>query len=493
MYQESVWNPDLGNGFYQNPVINQDIPDPTVIRDGDTFYYCGSTGMHFPSLAIYTSKDLVNWSFLCHPFPKYNGNVWAPELIQHEGKYYLYFAANGGDNFVSVSEHIDHGWCDPIDLKVGHIDPGHCVYNGKRYLFLSSNYAAPLSDDGLRVTGELKCVCPAQPLPDEWDIEGAYPESPKLLKHGDWYYLIYADGGTGGPATAHAVMCARAKNPIDGPWEYSPYNPMVHTWSRDEKWCAKGHGCMVDDVTGKWWILYHAYEKGYMNQGRKVLLEPVVFTEDGWPVIEGGCSAEMPRKKPAGEALPCKDSLSDSFEKGLHPLWLMYNAHDYGKLTAQNGILTMKACQAPTPGHSHPISISPGDHCYSVETTLYKPEEGCEAGVILFYDESYYGALGWKGDKLLLYRLGKVLMRFDVKAEKLKIKMRNDRHYVAFYIAEDDQPYRKLNYVQNVEPMCAAAYGGFASLRAGLYAVGEGEAKFGPFIYQSWQETDVKG
>ena len=48
------------------------IPDPTVIRDGDTFYYCGSTGMHFPSLAIYTSKDLVNWSFLCHPFPKYD-------------------------------------------------------------------------------------------------------------------------------------------------------------------------------------------------------------------------------------------------------------------------------------------------------------------------------------------------------------------------------------------------------------------------------------
>ena len=78
MYQESVWNSDLGNGFYQNPVINQDIPDPTVIRDGVTFYYCGSTGMHYPSLGIYTSKDLVNWTFLCYPFPKYDGNVWAP-------------------------------------------------------------------------------------------------------------------------------------------------------------------------------------------------------------------------------------------------------------------------------------------------------------------------------------------------------------------------------------------------------------------------------
>ena len=492
MYQESVWNPDVGNGFYQNPVINQDIPDPTVIRDGDTFYYCGSTGMHYPSLGIYTSKDLVNWTFLCYPFPKYDGNVWAPELIMHEGKYYLYFAADG-TNFVSVSDHMDHGWCDPIDLKVGHIDPGHCVHNGTRYLFLSSNYAAPLMDDGTKLAGELKCVCPAQELPDDWDIEGAYPEAPKVLKRGNWYYLIYADGGTGGPATAHAVMCARAKNPIDGPWEYSPYNPMVHTWSRDEKWCAKGHGCMVDDVNGKWWILYHAYERGYMNQGRKVLLEPVVFTEDGWPMIEGGSSAETLHKKPAGEAIPCKDSLSDSFENGLNPLWLMYNACDFGRLSAKDGILTMKACKASTPGNSHPIAILPGDHCYSVETTLYKPEEGCEAGVILFYDEPHFGALGWKDDQLFLYRLGGVLKRFDVKAEKIRIKMRNDRNYLAFYIAEDDQPYHKLNYVQNVEPMCAAAYGGFASLRAGLYAVGDGEAKFGPFIYKSWTDPDEKG
>ena len=266
MYQESVWNSDLGNGFYQNPVINQDIPDPTVIRDGVTFYYCGSTGMHYPSLGIYTSKDLVNWTFLCYPFPKYDGNVWAPELIMHEGKYYLYFAADG-TNFVSVSDHMDHGWCDPIDLKVGHIDPGHCVYNGTRYLFLSSNYAAPLTDDGTKLVGELKCVCPAQELPDDWDIEGAYPEAPKVLKRGDWYYLIYADGGTGGPATAHAVMCARAKNPIDGPWEYSPYNPMVHTWSRDEKWCAKGHGCMVDDVNGKWVDPLSRLRKGLYEPG----------------------------------------------------------------------------------------------------------------------------------------------------------------------------------------------------------------------------------
>lgn len=486
MYKESKWNPDLGNGTYQNPVINQDIPDPAVLRDGDTYYYCGSTGHYYPALAIYYSKDLVNWAFLCYPFPDFKGNVWAPELIKYGGKYYLYFPVDG-TNYVSVSDRIDSGWSDPIDLKVGHIDPGHCAFNGKRYLFVSGNYAAPLSDDGLHVTGELQCVCPAVPLPDEWDIEGAYPESPKLVRRGEWYYLVYADGGTGGPATAHSVMCARARDPINGPWAYSPYNPMVHTWSRDEKWHAKGHGCMVDDIEGNWWILYHAYEKGYMNQGRKVLLEPVIFTEDGWPVIDGSAGASSPRRKPAGSAIDVRDSLSDAFQSGLNPLWQMRNCTDYGRARVQDGCLYLSAYPAETPGESCPMSITPGDHSYIVETTLEKPEEGCAAGLILMYDEDYYAAISWKDEMLIIYRLGRVLVRIPTAAKQMRIKMRNEKHYVAFYIGEDGAPYRKLNYVQNVESMNGSAYDGFSSLRAGIFALGEGVAKFGPFRYEAFE------
>lgn len=485
MYKESCWAPDLGNGWYRNPVINQDIPDPTVIRDGDTFYYCGSTGLYYPSLAIYMSHDLVNWKFLCHPFPGYAGNVWAPELVAYGGRYYLYFAADG-TNYVSVSDSMDRGWCDPVDLKVGHIDPGHCVFNGRRYLFVSANYAAPLSDDGMHVMGELKCVCPAQPIPDDWDIEGAYPEAPKLYERDGWYYLIYADGGTGGPATAHMVMCARARDPINGPWAFSPYNPMVHTWSRDEQWHAKGHGCLVDDVKGNWWILYHAYRKGYMNQGRKVLLEPVVFTSDGWPVVDGSAGADSPRRKPAGSVLLSSDSLSDMFERRMNPLWQWYGSTDYSRAVIGDGRMTLSAFAADSPGASHPVTMLPGDYSYSVETTLYRPDADCEAGVILMYDETHFAALSWKGGQLLLYRLGKVLMRFDVDARTLRIKLRNDRQYVAFYIAEDDRPFRKLNYVQNVEAMCAAAYDGFSSLRAGLFAAGQGKAVFGAFTYRAY-------
>lgn len=495
MIQESRFHPDLGNGTYRNPVISQDIPDPTVLRDGDTYYYCGSTGYYYPALAIYMSKDLVNWAFVCHPCPNYTGNVYAPELTKYNGKYYLYFPADG-TNFVTVSDRIDSGWCDPVDLKIGHIDPGHCVVNGKRYLFVSGNWAAPLSDDGMSAAGPLEKICGAQALPDDWDIEGPYTESPKLVQKGEWYYLIYADGGTAGPATAHAVMCARAKDPIQGPWEFSPYNPMVHTWSRREKWHCKGHGSMVDDVCGNWWILYHAYEAGYLNQGRKVLLEPVIFTEDGWPVLAGSgsdaVSSEAVLPKPAGVDIGIRDSLSDRFENGRSPLWQMRGSCDFSRIHAGGGCLTIGAFPADNPGRCHPITVCPADHAYAVQVTLEKPDEGCEAGVILMYDESHYAALGWKENRITIYRLGSPLYGQSVPqdAKTLTIRMRNDRHYVAFSVGVNGGELHKINYVQNVEAMSNIAYGGFSSLRAGLFACGKGEAHFGPFLYEALEDSE---
>ena len=150
------------------------------------------------------------------------------------------------------SENIAFGWSEAIDLKVGQIDPGHVTDdNGNRFLFLSGNYVVPLASDGLSVTGDMVQVLKASEIPDEWDIEGAFPEAPNVFKKDGYYYLTYADGGTAGPATSHMIMSARAKD-IYGPWELSPYNPVVHTYSRHEKWISKGHGHFVEDTEGKW-------------------------------------------------------------------------------------------------------------------------------------------------------------------------------------------------------------------------------------------------
>ena len=48
----------------RNPVIWADVPDPSVVRVGDT-YYMSSTTMHMnPGVPIMKSKDLVNWEIV---------------------------------------------------------------------------------------------------------------------------------------------------------------------------------------------------------------------------------------------------------------------------------------------------------------------------------------------------------------------------------------------------------------------------------------------
>ena len=46
MYLENIHKSDLGNGYYMNPILNGDYPDPAVFRDGDDYYLCVSTASY---------------------------------------------------------------------------------------------------------------------------------------------------------------------------------------------------------------------------------------------------------------------------------------------------------------------------------------------------------------------------------------------------------------------------------------------------------------
>lgn len=73
-------------------------------------------------------------------------------------------------------------------------------------------------------------------------------------KVGEYYYLFVAEGGTAGPPTSHMVVQARSKN-IMGPWENAPFNPLLRTESRNEKWWSKGHGSIVDTEDGRLFMI----------------------------------------------------------------------------------------------------------------------------------------------------------------------------------------------------------------------------------------------
>lgn len=485
MYRESCHQESVSGTFYQNPVLSGDWPDPAVLREKDKYYLVTSTARYYPGLTIWHSTDLVTWAPLCNPISDFEKDIWAPDLIRWKDWYYIYFSASGSD-YVTRSKRIDSGWCPPVDLGIDHIDPGHCSENGNRYLMLSGGYLVPLSEDGMEVTGTMRKVMEPAPIPDEWDVEGPYPESPKITRKDGFYYLTYADGGTGGPATSHMVMSARSKS-LFGPWEFSPFNPIVHTWSREEPWHSKGHGHLVEDCAGNWWILYHAFRKDYTGLGRSLLLEPIQWTADGWFRLSSHGNCSLPIKKPAGYPLPEQWELSDSFySDSLKITWKMFGREHLSRVRTGDGILKLDG-EGSSPGTSAPLVLSTGDCSYVVAVTVNRPER-CEAGLILIYDESHFTAASWDGSRITLYRLGMPIASAPAVGQQLRLYLRNNQNEVAFYYSIDGGPLKKLNYVSAVHSMNGTAYGGGCTLRPGIFAFGEGRTVFSDFRYQTRHE-----
>ena len=51
-----------------NPIIRADMPDPDVMRVGDTYYMVSTTMFVMPGGPILKSKDLVHWELVSYIF-----------------------------------------------------------------------------------------------------------------------------------------------------------------------------------------------------------------------------------------------------------------------------------------------------------------------------------------------------------------------------------------------------------------------------------------
>lgn len=474
---------DLGNGTFLNPVFSGDRPDPSVLRDGDTYYMTFSTFDAYPGLVIWKSKDLVNWSPVTAALKTPIGSVWAPELCKHDGRFYLYIPSRFPDyrsNYVIWADRIEGPWSEPIDLYLpGHIDPGHAVgEDGKRYLFLSGGDRVRLTDDGLATDGEAEHVYDPWRYPGDWTVEAFAPEGPKIMRRGDFFYMITAVGGTAGPPTGHMVTVARSRS-IHGPWEDCPYNPTVRTWSADEKWWSRGHATLVEGPDGQWWMAYHGYENGFWTLGRQMLLDPVRWSEDGWPLAEGGdLSAPIRMPAPSTSATHAQP-LSDDFRSNrFGTLWTFYDPSadesDRFQLTPEGLRLTAKGT---TPTDASPLCFIAGELAYEVEADI-EIGEGTEAGLLLFYSKRLYAGFGFDSEGQVMHRYGRQRRGRPPQnfARRLRVRIRNDHHIVTIHTSTDGQTWEKYPVQMEVSGYHHNTDGDFLSLRPALYAAGKGAA-----------------
>ncbi|ATY32466.1 family 43 glycosylhydrolase [Sphingomonas psychrotolerans] len=483
---------DLGNGKFLNPLLSGDRADPAILKDGSDYYMTFSSFDSYPGLTIWHSRDLVNWQPRRAALTKNIGSVWAVSLEKHNDRYFLYIPVKAKPNsiFVIWADHIDGPWSDPIDLQMpSHIDPCHVVgEDGSRWLFLSGGDRIRLAADGLSTVGEAEHVYDPWRYPDDWEVEGFAPEGPKLVRHGDWFYMITAVGGTAGPPTGHMVIAARSRS-IHGPWENCPANPLVHTRSVNEKWWSRGHASLVEAPDGSWWSLYHGFENGYWTLGRQALLDPIEWTKDGWFRMKGGDLSQPIRKPKGGAALPHGQPLSDDFGAALQlgRKWNFFKPapDENRRQRVEDGALVLKA-SGTAPSNSAPLLLIAGDQAYQFECDV-EIAPGGTAGLLLFYDEKLYCGLGFDEKRFVTHQYGIERGRpANPHGRRMRMRVTNNRHVISFHTSSDGgQTWKRFDRGMEVSGYHHNVRGGFLMLRPGLYSAGEGEARFRDFRFRA--------
>ena len=290
---------------YNNPVIKRSVPDPTVIRGQDGYFYLyGTEDIH--NTPIFKSRNLVRWLYVgtaftdaTRPSMVPGGGIWAPDINYINGKYVMYYSMSvwGGLETCGIGvayadkpegPFTDHGKLF-ISKDIGvlnSIDPFYIEDGGHKYLFWGSFrgiYGIELSEDGLSVKdGVVKKQIAG------WSIEATY-----IIKHGDYYYLFGARGTCcNGAESTYKVVMTRSKNLFgpyldkDGDNILNGYN---YSWflNGNDVVAGPGHNSeFIQDDNGQYWVLYHGYTKENPGLGRQVFLDKVYWGDDGWPYIK---------------------------------------------------------------------------------------------------------------------------------------------------------------------------------------------------------------
>ena len=301
---------DKSTATYTNPVINNNAPDPTVIRAKDGTFYAYST-MQRGNVPVYKSQDMVNWEFIGGAFrrgevPKFvpKANIWAPDINYIEGKYELYFSMStwGGEWEAGIGRAVADSPEGPFtnakllfnSKQIGvqnSIDPVIYQEDGRKYLIWGSFrgiYLTELTEDGLELIDSKNLL----------KIAGTAYEGTYIHKRKGYYYL-FASIGTccEGVKSTYQTVVGRSKS-LFGPYVDKQGRKMLDNHheillSGDDKVKGPGHDSqIIADDKGQDWIYYHGVDVNEPNAGRKMYIDPVNWGKDGWPTIGNGHPAQ---------------------------------------------------------------------------------------------------------------------------------------------------------------------------------------------------------
>lgn len=274
-------------GGVWNPIIWADVPDPALLRVGDT-YYMSSTTMHMsPGLPIMKSTDLVSWEMASYAYDTlgendaltlqngrsaYGSGSWASSLRYHDGRFYVStFSNTTGRTHIYATDDPDTGPWEAWSFEPSLHD--HSLFfddDGRVYMAYSVGdiTLVELDEDlsGIKPDG-FNDVIIEEANSVVGEPVGLRAEGSQLWTRDGMYYLLNITWPVDGVRT---VIVHRAEE-ITGPWE----GRMV---LQDQ---GVAQGTLIDTPGGEWyaWLF-----KDHGSVGRIPYLVPVTW-EDGWPVL----------------------------------------------------------------------------------------------------------------------------------------------------------------------------------------------------------------
>ena len=287
-------------------------PDPSLIHDEHTgSWYVFSTGdplVGGGAIQIRRSPDLHNWTYVGTVFNAIPAwvtqavpgvtNLWAPEVHEHNGMFYLYYAASTFGSNVSVIGVATNSTLDPTQW----VDQGMVTQSQATDDFNAIDPAVIEGRDGTAYLGFGSFWTGIRMLTLQWPSGKLAPgqgapltladrfvppnalEAAELTFHDGWFYLFVSfDFCCQGTNSTYKIAVGRARSPT-GPFFDKIGTPLEHgggTVILSEQGTQFGPG--GESIYGDW-LAYHYYD-GTANGAITLGIRKIVWSEDGWPII----------------------------------------------------------------------------------------------------------------------------------------------------------------------------------------------------------------
>ena len=287
--------------MYLNPFITERA-DPYVTKGSDGYYYFTASYPAYLNVdsgydriilrrsrtidGLRTAEEKIIWK--AHSEGIMSKHIWAPEIHEINGRWYIFFAAGNSDDVWHIrpymlrlegNDPINDSWTelgkvkakegDDVSFNSFSLDMTCFEHKGKHYLI----WAEIIGNSSLfmaEIDPEKPNVLISEPIlltkPEyDWEkVNHKVNEGASVLKTDDKIYVFFSASGTGAEYCMGMLYADSCSNLMDKDSWTKATEPVLETKDLIGE-AGPGHNSFVTDENGKLLLIYHARPESHLK------------------------------------------------------------------------------------------------------------------------------------------------------------------------------------------------------------------------------------